>query len=167
MERDQKVREALALLRQAGRMDLVKEEALAPGRPVCNASAGVAVAVAACSPPRAAGRAQVRGFSRGAVRRAGLAVAGAVKGRAGRRGPGQGAPRVSLWVERPRGLRSSWNSALRTSSGACGAARRRGHRKGAAEVIPGGRAGRVVELWAVSLLELLSIQNTEYGLNMA
>ncbi|KAJ1089169.1 hypothetical protein NDU88_002320 [Pleurodeles waltl] len=38
--------EALALLRQAGRMDLVKEEALVPGRPVCRASARVAAAVA-------------------------------------------------------------------------------------------------------------------------
>ncbi|KAJ1088779.1 hypothetical protein NDU88_001934 [Pleurodeles waltl] len=49
---DDKVRRALALLEQAGRMDLIKPEALAPERPACQASAGVAVL--ACSPPRTA-----------------------------------------------------------------------------------------------------------------
>ncbi|KAJ1118387.1 hypothetical protein NDU88_006578 [Pleurodeles waltl] len=33
MELDSKVLEALALLKQAGRMDIVKEESLAPGAP--------------------------------------------------------------------------------------------------------------------------------------
>ncbi|KAJ1129025.1 hypothetical protein NDU88_007396 [Pleurodeles waltl] len=58
MEKDAKVLEALALLKQAGRMDLLREEALVPGRPARRASAGVAAAVAACSPPRPAGGAQ-------------------------------------------------------------------------------------------------------------
>ncbi|KAJ1211286.1 hypothetical protein NDU88_006647 [Pleurodeles waltl] len=48
---DDKVRAALALLQQAGRMDLVRTEALATGRPARRASAGVAAAVMACSPP--------------------------------------------------------------------------------------------------------------------
>ncbi|KAJ1123313.1 hypothetical protein NDU88_001784 [Pleurodeles waltl] len=43
-----KVKAALALLKQAGRMDLVHEEALASGCPARRASAGVAAAVAAC-----------------------------------------------------------------------------------------------------------------------
>ncbi|KAJ1131997.1 hypothetical protein NDU88_010327 [Pleurodeles waltl] len=44
MAQDAKVWEALALLQQAGRMDLVREEALAPGHPARRASAGVAAA---------------------------------------------------------------------------------------------------------------------------
>ncbi|KAJ1126240.1 hypothetical protein NDU88_004648 [Pleurodeles waltl] len=47
MEMEAKVLEAVALLRQAGRMDLLKEGALAR-----RASAGVAAAVGACSLPR-------------------------------------------------------------------------------------------------------------------
>ncbi|KAJ1119662.1 hypothetical protein NDU88_007847 [Pleurodeles waltl] len=68
MDSDAKVLEAVALLRQAGRMDLLKEEALVPGRPACRASAGVAAAVAACSLPRAAGGLQVRGVAWGGGR---------------------------------------------------------------------------------------------------
>ncbi|KAJ1216641.1 hypothetical protein NDU88_004242 [Pleurodeles waltl] len=59
MAEESKVRAALALLRQAGRMDLVREEALAPGCLTLRASAGVAAAVAACSPPRAGTGCQV------------------------------------------------------------------------------------------------------------
>ncbi|KAJ1137801.1 hypothetical protein NDU88_004197 [Pleurodeles waltl] len=59
MDVDAKVLEAVALLKQAGRMDLLKEEALVPGRPARRASAGVAAAVAACSPLRAVGGSQV------------------------------------------------------------------------------------------------------------
>ncbi|KAJ1082308.1 hypothetical protein NDU88_002476 [Pleurodeles waltl] len=51
---DEKVRKALALLEQAGRMDIVRPEALGPLCPVHRASAGVVAAVMACSPPRAA-----------------------------------------------------------------------------------------------------------------
>ncbi|KAJ1217677.1 hypothetical protein NDU88_005270 [Pleurodeles waltl] len=76
---------ALALLRQASRMDLVREEALAPGRPARRALAGVAVAVAACSPPRAGAGLQVRGVGRGASGTVLKGVVGAGKGRAGRR----------------------------------------------------------------------------------
>ncbi|KAJ1124403.1 hypothetical protein NDU88_002864 [Pleurodeles waltl] len=71
MEVEARVLEAVALLRQAGRMDLLKDGALAPGRPARRASAGVAAAVAACSPPRVAGACKVRGASRGRGRRAG------------------------------------------------------------------------------------------------
>ncbi|KAJ1092149.1 hypothetical protein NDU88_005261 [Pleurodeles waltl] len=88
--------EAVALLRQAGRMDLLKEGALAPGRPGRRASAGVAAAVAACSPPRLSGTAKVRGASRGRGRRVcfgrargGFQVgsgAGDLRGLPGRRG---------------------------------------------------------------------------------
>ncbi|KAJ1129019.1 hypothetical protein NDU88_007390 [Pleurodeles waltl] len=46
MSEESKVRAALALLKLAGRMDLVWEEDLAPGCPVRRASAGEAVAVA-------------------------------------------------------------------------------------------------------------------------
>ncbi|KAJ1139115.1 hypothetical protein NDU88_005492 [Pleurodeles waltl] len=46
------MRRALALLEKAGRMDLVRQEALGPLRPACRASAGVAAAVLACSLPR-------------------------------------------------------------------------------------------------------------------
>ncbi|KAJ1129014.1 hypothetical protein NDU88_007385 [Pleurodeles waltl] len=47
------VRKALALLQQAGRLNLLRPEALAPERPARQASAGVATAVLACSPLRA------------------------------------------------------------------------------------------------------------------
>ncbi|KAJ1113606.1 hypothetical protein NDU88_001848 [Pleurodeles waltl] len=58
MEHDAKVREALALLKQAGRMELLRDEALAPGRPARRSSAEVAAAVASCSPPRPVAGAQ-------------------------------------------------------------------------------------------------------------
>ncbi|KAJ1106862.1 hypothetical protein NDU88_004260 [Pleurodeles waltl] len=67
-EVEAKVREALALLRQAGRLDLLKEGALATTRPARRASAGVAAVVAACSPPRAVYGGKVRCASRGAGR---------------------------------------------------------------------------------------------------
>ncbi|KAJ1125543.1 hypothetical protein NDU88_003971 [Pleurodeles waltl] len=139
MEMDSKVLEALELLQQAGRMDLVKEEALAPGRPARRASAGVA---AACSPPLPAGGAQVRGVAQGVVRRAGMGAAGAGKESAGRRGLDPGSPRVSLGVGRPQELRSSWNSALRNYAGARGAARQPGQKKVLTEALSGRSAGR-------------------------
>ncbi|KAJ1092595.1 hypothetical protein NDU88_005705 [Pleurodeles waltl] len=42
MAEDPKILEAVALLRQAGRLDLLNEGALAPGRLACRASVGVA-----------------------------------------------------------------------------------------------------------------------------
>ncbi|KAJ1156129.1 hypothetical protein NDU88_008853 [Pleurodeles waltl] len=78
MEVEAKVMEAVALLRQVGRMDLLKDGALAPGRPACRASAGVAAAVATCSPPRVAGAFKVREASLGAGAKGGF---GADKGR--------------------------------------------------------------------------------------
>ncbi|KAJ1097491.1 hypothetical protein NDU88_002609 [Pleurodeles waltl] len=109
MSAEAKVQEALALLKQASRMDLIREEALAPRRPSRRASAGVAAAVAACSPPRAASGVQVGGVSRGA---AGLVWIGAVwagNGRAGRRDrefrglpSGRGALRLRMGAEEQR-----------------------------------------------------------------
>ncbi|KAJ1127327.1 hypothetical protein NDU88_005730 [Pleurodeles waltl] len=71
MESEAKVREALALLCQAGRLDLLKEGALAPTRPARRASAGVAAVVAACSLPRVAASGKVRCASQGAGARGG------------------------------------------------------------------------------------------------
>ncbi|KAJ1217892.1 hypothetical protein NDU88_005479 [Pleurodeles waltl] len=101
---DPKVQEALALLRQAGRLDLVKTEALAPGRPARRASAGVAAAVAACSPPRPADGAQVRVPKGRAFGDEGPGSSRAVRGRAKRSGPARGSPRASPGEGRSRGL---------------------------------------------------------------
>ncbi|KAJ1124364.1 hypothetical protein NDU88_002825 [Pleurodeles waltl] len=79
MEMDLKVQQALALLREAGRLDLVAPEALAPGRPVQRASAGVAAAVVACSPPSSTSGGKVS-LSKGRAWR----EAGPANGRAGR-----------------------------------------------------------------------------------
>ncbi|KAJ1216161.1 hypothetical protein NDU88_003767 [Pleurodeles waltl] len=87
---DPKVQEALALLRQAGRLDLLKEEALAPGRPARRASAGVAVSVVACSPPRPAHGAQVGGSRGKAVHGAGPGASGVFRGWARGCGPARG-----------------------------------------------------------------------------
>ncbi|KAJ1174333.1 hypothetical protein NDU88_006155 [Pleurodeles waltl] len=89
MDVDAKVLEAVALVKQASRTDLLREEALVPGHPARRASAGVAAAVAASSPPRATGGSQVRGVARGAVGSAVKGVPGAGKGTAGRRGLSQ------------------------------------------------------------------------------
>ncbi|KAJ1164119.1 hypothetical protein NDU88_004565 [Pleurodeles waltl] len=64
MADEEKVQAALALLRQAGRMDLVRVVALATGHPVRRASAGVAAVVMACSPPRA-GSSGIQACARG------------------------------------------------------------------------------------------------------
>ncbi|KAJ1208490.1 hypothetical protein NDU88_003875 [Pleurodeles waltl] len=82
---EDKVRRALALLEQAGRTDLLKPEALV----ACPASAGVAAAVMACSPPCAeTSVCQVRreGRAAGGMRRRGAAWA--CPGEAGRRAAG-------------------------------------------------------------------------------
>ncbi|KAJ1127497.1 hypothetical protein NDU88_005896 [Pleurodeles waltl] len=111
---EKKVQQALALLREAGRLDLLAPKALAPGRPVRRASAGVAAAVAACSPPRAA-----HGKKVGAVRGRGLREAGPGAGRAGRgRVVGGGtrgeAPRASLEACVGRRARRSFGEARRS-----------------------------------------------------
>ncbi|KAJ1197594.1 hypothetical protein NDU88_001451 [Pleurodeles waltl] len=93
MEADPKVLEAVTLLRQAGRLDLLKEGALEPGRPARRASAGVAAAVAACSPPRVAEK--VSGVSKGAGAGA-RGGTGAAKGKAARPARRAAAPRDSL-----------------------------------------------------------------------
>ncbi|KAJ1130225.1 hypothetical protein NDU88_008581 [Pleurodeles waltl] len=116
MQVDAKVLEAVALLQQAGRMDLLKDEAFAPGRPARRASAGVAAAVAACSPPRAE-RSQVRGGSQGAEVKG---VSGAGKGRAGRRARRPASPRASPEV------RASWEPARPARAGPWNVARPQG-----------------------------------------
>ncbi|KAJ1186059.1 hypothetical protein NDU88_002844 [Pleurodeles waltl] len=104
---DEKVLKAVVLLQQASRLDLLKDEAVALGRPARRASAGVAAAVAACSPPRAE-RGQVRGgFLVAALR--GVSRVG--KGRAGRRARRPASPRASPKVS------ASWESARRVREG--------------------------------------------------
>ncbi|KAJ1137544.1 hypothetical protein NDU88_003942 [Pleurodeles waltl] len=107
MAEESKVRSALALLRQAGRMDLVREEALAPGRPVRRASAGVAAAVAACLPPRAGTGWQVRLVGRGR----------AVRSLRVRLGWGRGGLGGGRWARGFRGLPLG-QGALRLRAGA-------------------------------------------------
>ncbi|KAJ1171797.1 hypothetical protein NDU88_003655 [Pleurodeles waltl] len=66
---DSRVQEALRLLREAGRLDLIQGELGAPSRPPRRASGGVAAAVLACSEPRgAASRQLVRGRGGGRLR---------------------------------------------------------------------------------------------------
>ncbi|KAJ1190208.1 hypothetical protein NDU88_006946 [Pleurodeles waltl] len=52
---DPRVRQALRLLEEAGRLDLLAEDGARRERPVRQAASGVAAAVAACSPPRGRG----------------------------------------------------------------------------------------------------------------
>ncbi|KAJ1181972.1 hypothetical protein NDU88_007171 [Pleurodeles waltl] len=65
---DEYVQAALSLLKKAGRVDLVRQEALPALRPARKAAQGVAAAVMACSPPRVCAKPeQVRrqGWGRG------------------------------------------------------------------------------------------------------
>ncbi|KAJ1181094.1 hypothetical protein NDU88_006305 [Pleurodeles waltl] len=92
IETEAKVLEAVALLHQAGRLDLLKDGTLAPTCPARKASAGVAAAVAACSPPRVAPAVKVRGAASGVVTKGGSRrVRGASLG-----GSGVGNPRRFL-----------------------------------------------------------------------
>ncbi|KAJ1136157.1 hypothetical protein NDU88_002575 [Pleurodeles waltl] len=77
MADEEKVQAALGLLRQGGRMDLVRVEALAPGRSARRASTGVTAAVMACSPLRA-GSSGIQGDDSGRTfcRRLALALSG-------------------------------------------------------------------------------------------
>ncbi|KAJ1189617.1 hypothetical protein NDU88_006361 [Pleurodeles waltl] len=52
---DPRVRQALRLLEEAGRLDLLAEDGARRERPARQAASGVAAAVAACSPPRGRG----------------------------------------------------------------------------------------------------------------
>ncbi|KAJ1209566.1 hypothetical protein NDU88_004940 [Pleurodeles waltl] len=119
MEPDTKVLEAVALLRQAGRLDLLKEGALAPTRPARRASAGAAAAVAACSPPRGPTGGKVRGPARGVGAKGGPGAGkGSVRGRVRvgdsprvSRAPGRAGRRPRLipaanWGAGPRGSAS-------------------------------------------------------------
>ncbi|KAJ1144935.1 hypothetical protein NDU88_011229 [Pleurodeles waltl] len=56
---DARVQEALRLLREAGRLDLIQGDLGAPSRPPRRASGGVAAAVLACSEPRGAASLQL------------------------------------------------------------------------------------------------------------
>ncbi|KAJ1208798.1 hypothetical protein NDU88_004181 [Pleurodeles waltl] len=110
---DLKVQQALALLREAGRLDLVAPEALAQGRPVRRASAGVAAAVAACSPPRAAASGKVSAGRGRAVREAGPGAGRAGRGRGGVGGRAREAPRASLEACLGQRAHASGNTARR------------------------------------------------------
>ncbi|KAJ1189509.1 hypothetical protein NDU88_006254 [Pleurodeles waltl] len=122
---ENKVQQALALLREAGRLDLLVPEALLPGRQVRRASGGVAAAVAACSSPREALPKKV-----GAVKGRGWREAGPRVGRAGRgrvvAGPVREAPRASLEACRGQRAGASASRARRSP-----AVRRYGARPGA------------------------------------
>ncbi|KAJ1194421.1 hypothetical protein NDU88_003710 [Pleurodeles waltl] len=124
---DLKVQQALALLREAGRLDLVAPEALAQGRPVRWASAGVAAAVVACSPPRVAGSGKVSAGRGQAGREAGPGAGRAGRGRVGFGGAVREAPRASLEAGLGQRARASGNTAQRGT-----AVRRYGARPGAA-----------------------------------
>ncbi|KAJ1210407.1 hypothetical protein NDU88_005771 [Pleurodeles waltl] len=124
---DLKVQQALALLWEAGRLDLVAPEALAQGRPVRRASAGVGAAVVACSPPCAAGSGKVSAGRGRAGREAGPGAGMAGRGRVGFGGAVREAPRASLEAGLGQRARASGNTAQRST-----AVRRYGARPGAA-----------------------------------
>ncbi|KAJ1164252.1 hypothetical protein NDU88_004697 [Pleurodeles waltl] len=129
---DPKVLEAVALLRQAGRLDLLREGALESGRPARRASAGVAAAVAACSPPRmvekvrkvGAGAGARGGTKAGRGRAARPAARPAATGEAPEAGPGRAQPegRQALGgkgkprFRRPQGSRRDLTCALGNSA---------------------------------------------------
>ncbi|KAJ1170920.1 hypothetical protein NDU88_002791 [Pleurodeles waltl] len=127
---ESKVQQALALLREAGRLDLVAPEALAQGHPVRRASAGVAAAVAACSPPRAAASGKMNAGRGRAVREAGLGAGRAARGRGGVSGRAREAPRASLEACLGQRARASGSTARRGP-----AWRRYGARSGASPSI--------------------------------
>ncbi|KAJ1181436.1 hypothetical protein NDU88_006643 [Pleurodeles waltl] len=136
MEVDAKILEAVALLRQAGRMDLLKEGALALGRPARRASAGVAAVVAACSPPRLSGAGKVRGASWGVGAKG---VFGAGKGRFS--GRGRGSPRASREVG--HGIQHrSWNPARKGKAGPQEATQRTGGRIEGVETLEVSASGK-------------------------
>ncbi|KAJ1194013.1 hypothetical protein NDU88_003308 [Pleurodeles waltl] len=113
METDPKVLQALALLREAGRLDLVAPEALSPGRLVRRAAAGVAAAVAACSPPRSTSSGKVSLSKGRAWREAGPATGRAGRGR-GMRGSKASEPaRGSLGEHQKRRARAGESKARR------------------------------------------------------
>ncbi|KAJ1206123.1 hypothetical protein NDU88_001532 [Pleurodeles waltl] len=88
MAAEDKVQEALRLLREEGRLGILKEGVGGPSRPPRRASGSVEAAVIACSSPRAAyGRQAVR--RRGGGRCRGRVGGAAVEGR-GRPGPPAG-----------------------------------------------------------------------------
>ncbi|KAJ1108792.1 hypothetical protein NDU88_006162 [Pleurodeles waltl] len=123
------------VLREAGRLDLVTPEALAPGRPVRRASPGVAAAVVACSPPRSSSGGTVSLCGGGALREAGPGTGGAGRGH-GLRGSTAGeSPGASL------GERQVWRARAGDSNARRGlVVRRYGARPGAKPKI---RAGLV------------------------
>ncbi|KAJ1135742.1 hypothetical protein NDU88_002174 [Pleurodeles waltl] len=138
---DPRVQEAMALLRQAGCLDLV--EALAPGRPARRASARVAAAVAVCSPQRPANGAQVRVPKGRTFREVGSGTSRVGRGRAKRGSTARGSPRASPKEGLSRGLRAGGKVARRSP-----VLRRYGPRHGArtkigAAVPLGSGAGRV------------------------
>ncbi|KAJ1114929.1 hypothetical protein NDU88_003159 [Pleurodeles waltl] len=113
---DRRVRQALALLKEAGRLDLLAAPVAPKERPVRKAASGVAVAVVACSPPRE--RTQVSRAVRGRSGRLALAARGRVKAAP------KGRPRP-LGARRPLGRNGG---AAGGTAGNSPAAQRRGQR---------------------------------------
>ncbi|KAJ1104843.1 hypothetical protein NDU88_002252 [Pleurodeles waltl] len=124
------VKAALSLLKKAGCMDLVRQEALPALRPARKAVQGVAAAVMACSPPRAgarpgrasrAGRARrARGGSTTLARRAGGATGGwpkLITRVDGAEAFGGGRSRGTVWRQgfAPASAASSWEQCPGTS----------------------------------------------------
>ncbi|KAJ1160636.1 hypothetical protein NDU88_001131 [Pleurodeles waltl] len=74
---DRRVKQALELLKEAGRLDLLAAPVAPRERPVRRAASGVAAAVVACSPPRE--RTQVSRVCRGRSGRLALSIKGRIK----------------------------------------------------------------------------------------
>ncbi|KAJ1190868.1 hypothetical protein NDU88_000187 [Pleurodeles waltl] len=126
---DSRVLQAMKLLKETGRLDLLVKNAARRDRPVRRAASVMAAAVAACSPPR-----RIRVRSTPQVRRVG---GGRVRGRGsvgaggGHRQPrpkaipndcgSRGRPRLRMRTERDGGGRAPRGRGMRGTTGAVGA----------------------------------------------
>ncbi|KAJ1162435.1 hypothetical protein NDU88_002903 [Pleurodeles waltl] len=98
---DPRVRQAIRLLEEAGRLDLLAEDGARRERPARQAASGVAAAVAACSPPRGRGDRSKRvpqgrgsGAGRGRAGKAGVPARRVVLPKMKRPGPLGARPQV-------------------------------------------------------------------------
>ncbi|KAJ1124257.1 hypothetical protein NDU88_002718 [Pleurodeles waltl] len=139
---------AVALLEKAGRMDLLRQEALPALCPARKAAHGVAAAVMACSPPRAGSRAgQVRKGGRGGGRllpgKRGRVVCGpAGPGRAIVSSSGKGGAQMGSRVRLGRGGRGA---SRRAAGGGSLGSRDKGGRQGGGRGGQAGGAGQVLQ----------------------
>ncbi|KAJ1177528.1 hypothetical protein NDU88_002783 [Pleurodeles waltl] len=106
---DPRVRQAMQLLKEAGRLDLLVEVGARHERPAHQAASGVAAAVAACSPPRGSGgrrATQVRGlgFGKGQAGKASAPARRVVSARVQRPGPLGARPPASVTKGRAGGV---------------------------------------------------------------